>query len=89
MKIENRLPSKTFVFSEAGTGIKAGWGILTLFNGITAKWIICLRIAVGFHSTEEKAVTAEIRKGTLILGKHIEPEKKEEKKCPTCGRNEV
>ena len=58
---------------EAGCGIKAGDGILTFFRGgIVAKWIIALRVAVGFHlkpDEEIQTVKAELRDGTpLILG---------------------
>ena len=58
---------------KAGSGIEAGDGILTFFRGgIVAKWIIALRVAVGFHlkpDEEIQTVKAELRDGTpLILG---------------------
>ena len=63
---------------KAGTGIKAGEGILTFFGNIVAKWISAIRIAVGFNSTREYAIEAEIRAGKVILGK-VQKEKKVEK----------
>jgi hypothetical protein len=53
---------------EAGEGIKAGLGIVTFYYGLIAKWVSCLRIAVGFHSKEKQTIKAEIRKGDVILG---------------------
>ena len=61
------------ILVKAGSGIEAGDGILTFFRGgIVAKWIIALRVAVGFHlkpDEEIQTVKAELRDGTpLILG---------------------
>jgi hypothetical protein len=68
---------------EAGLGIEAGWGIFTLYRGgITAKFLSCLRIAVGFNIKEEQEITAEIRKGQVILGKLIEPKKVKKEASP-------
>lgn len=54
---------------EAGGGIKAGWGIITLYEGgISAKFLDCLRIAVGFNIEKKQPIKAEIRKGEVILG---------------------
>jgi len=64
---------------EAGSGIKAGSGIITLFGNIIAKFISGLRICVGFHQKEDCYIEAEIRKGTVILGKVKQKEVKEVK----------
>ncbi|MDE1767709.1 MAG: hypothetical protein KGI27_15775, partial [Thaumarchaeota archaeon] len=53
----------------AGEGIEAGWGIISLYAGLRAKLVSCLRIAAGFNSTEEKLIEAKIEKGDVILGK--------------------
>ena len=58
---------------KAGEGIEAGEGIVTwYYGGIVSKWVISLRIAVGFYLGPDKVQTikAEIRKETpIILGK--------------------
>jgi hypothetical protein len=60
---------------KAGDGIKAGWGIITFFGDIVAKFVSCLRICVGFNSTTTYEIQAEIRKGDIMLGKHVIPKK--------------
>jgi len=58
---------------EAGSGIKAGSGIISLRARLRAKIVSCLRIAVGFHSTTNQMIEAEIQKGDVILGKIAKP----------------
>ena len=58
---------------EAGEGIEAGWGIISLTAGLRAKIVSCLRIAVGFHSRDEKLIEAKVEKGDVILGKVAKP----------------
>ena len=58
---------------EAGDGIKAGDGIISLRSGLRAKFISCLRIAVGFHTKDEQLIESEIKKGDVILGKVTKP----------------
>ena len=54
---------------KAGESIEAGWGIVTFYSGgIFAKQITALRIAVGFNITEIQTITADVRKGVVILG---------------------
>ena len=73
--IQKKVSVLGYIFAEAGTGIeagegiKAGEGIISFFGGLIAKWVSCLRVAVGFNVTEEKTIKAEIRKGTVILGR--------------------
>lgn len=78
VKFKKTISSKCSIIAEAGSGIEAGWGIEAgcgivsfLFGGISAKWISCLRIAVGFNIEEEQEIKAEIRKGIIILGKVV------------------
>ena len=87
VKIKLGVCSKKYIIAKAGSGIKAGWGIkagsgieagsgiITFFGNIIAKFISCLRICVGFHSTKIYTITAEIRKGDVILGKVEKPKK--------------
>jgi len=74
-----------YIYAKAGTGIEAGWGIKAgegikagtgivtwYYGGIVSKWVISLRIAVGFYLGPDKVQTikAEIRKETpILLGK--------------------
>ena len=52
---------------EAGEGIKAGWGIVTFGDGIRAKFVSCLRVAVGFDLSIKCAIEADV-KGEVVLG---------------------
>ena len=56
---------------EAGDGIEAGKSIITLYKGIQAKFISCLKLTVGFYSEEKQIIKARLRKG-LILGEFQE-----------------
>ena len=71
VKFKAKIKTTGFIFAKAGTGIEAGEGIVTFLYGIAAKWISCLRIAIGFNSKTEQELKAKIRKGQLILGKNV------------------
>ena len=58
---------------KAGEGIEAGEGIISLYSGLRAKVVSCLRIAIGFHSKSEQLIEAKIEKGDVILGKVSKP----------------
>ena len=64
---------------EAGLGINAGLSIITLSDGITAKTISCLRVAVGLNSTYEYTIEAKILRGEVILGRIVEPKEDKNK----------
>ena len=64
---------KGSIIIKAGSGIEAGDGIISLRSGLRAKFISCLRIAVGFHTKDEQLIESEIKKGDVILGKVTKP----------------
>src|SRR5574337_1319647 len=58
---------------KAGWSIEAGWGIISLYAGLRAKIVHCLRIAVGFDSKTEQLIEADVKKGDVLLGKVAKP----------------
>jgi hypothetical protein len=52
---------------KSGRGIKAGTGIITLYQNIKAKFVSCLRVAVGFLSTKEKCSKCGHEKKTEVI----------------------
>lgn len=58
---------------EAGGYIKTDEGIISLLEGIQAKTVTCLRVAVGFNVTQEKLIEAKVEQGEVLLGKVAEP----------------
>ena len=74
VRFKKGLYAKLSIFAEAGTGIKAGEGIISglLMSPakIIAKWIdVKLRICAGFNCKDEQEIDAEIKNGKVILGK--------------------
>jgi hypothetical protein len=60
---------------EAGWGIEAGEGIITFYYGISAKWILAIRVAAGLYTKKEiQTVKSELRGDTMVvLGKVEKP----------------
>lgn len=69
IKFKKSVVTSKRIYLSAGCGIEAGDGIVTLLYGITAKFIKCLRVCVGFNSKEVQTIEAEIKEGVVILGK--------------------
>ena len=62
-------------FIKAGGFIKADGSIVSFYAGIVARFIACLRVAVGFNVQTEQVIRADVKKGTVVLGRVEKPEK--------------